>query len=285
MKRGFTLVELLVVIGIIAVLIGILIPTVAAVRRAAYRADTQNLITQIGSAITRYYQDFNAYPGPFSNDQIAAGGSPQANSVALSGASDITQSENLALGLLGGLRYDGGSFTFNAADMRQAMGPVSMNPAAPKRYSAYMPASEDMLSGGQFGTGDSVVPEFVDTWPADEQLPIIYVRARVGASGIISDATTASAVYQYDRRFVAPYLRPESGAFPGDGLTALGDFSDASRVDDTPKGNALRYFAHPSMGGNNNASGTPVEKDRFILFAAGPDRIYGTADDIRSFAD
>jgi prepilin-type N-terminal cleavage/methylation domain-containing protein len=69
-KHGFTLIELLVVIGIILILLGILLPVVAAVRTSARVADTQRQISNIASSIDRYFAEFGAYPGVFSNEQI-----------------------------------------------------------------------------------------------------------------------------------------------------------------------------------------------------------------------
>lgn len=61
-RRGFTLVELLVVIGVIAILVGIAIPALSGVRRNAQRANTKNLITELGLAIENYQLDFGDYP-------------------------------------------------------------------------------------------------------------------------------------------------------------------------------------------------------------------------------
>jgi hypothetical protein len=59
-----------------------------------------------------------------------------------------------------------------------------------------------------------------------------------------------------------------------------------------PHFNAGPYFANGSIPPTNttndatvNYSGRPRAVDQFILISAGPDGIYGTADDITSFGD
>ena len=69
-RNGFSLIELLVVIAIIGVLVSILIPVVKKVRVAAQVADTQQVLTQLSNAITQYFNDFKAYPGPLPNNGV-----------------------------------------------------------------------------------------------------------------------------------------------------------------------------------------------------------------------
>ena len=162
------------------------------------------------------------------------------------------------------------------------------------------------------GINDSIIPEFVDRYP--DPMPIAYLRAKVGALTstppanwsatdnpvVTYDSSNAgNRIGQYDLHQVIPYVQTYSGVTIGvskklptyvDGNNN-GNIAPRHGLQNVVVGASLTpgspnyqypyegygYFQNPSI------ANTPRNKDGFILIGAGPDRVYGTKDDITNF--
>ncbi len=98
---GFTLVELLVVIGIIVLLLALLSPMIARAYRNAERARVSADLNAISAALEAYKQDFNSYPVPSYNSTYGTATPTPSSGVAPQRPNPPTGAQLLCQALIG----------------------------------------------------------------------------------------------------------------------------------------------------------------------------------------
>jgi prepilin-type N-terminal cleavage/methylation domain-containing protein len=80
-RRGFTLIEILVTISIIAVLVALLVPGIGLVRNAVRRTETRALVDGVAAAMEVYRLECHRFPGGYDDLSLrtaGTGGTPDA---------------------------------------------------------------------------------------------------------------------------------------------------------------------------------------------------------------
>ncbi|MBC7785480.1 MAG: type II secretion system protein [Burkholderiales bacterium] len=219
-QAAFTLVELLITIGIIAVLISILIPAVNAVRVKAATTTTRNMLARLESGLQNYYAVYAAYPGPIRTAdlkpytlttapfQIMGAVVQYQDDAGPTQLGQVTSSENLYLGLTAGFRVtldpaSPGNFLrvyFDKASAENPDGPNALNPLKLRRAEPFLKVDKSettyltrspLETGNPTGlwngagdsgfVGDSRIPEYLDKYSSP--MPILYMRANKGSVG------------------------------------------------------------------------------------------------------
>jgi type II secretory pathway pseudopilin PulG len=265
--RAFSLIELLVVIGIIILLLAILLPALATAKVQARRADTTAELKGMANACEAYQTMFGFYPGPVREIDVAQ---TDYNSTATVGP-PIAQNlfsgtQNMALGLLGAMTTTVGTAGNGISNVTMwsavtgaayatptylvgtasATGPVDMGNGN-KQYGAfYAPKTADYQKVPTGGGDANLLPTLWDHFV--DPLPILYFRrtpnvdgmaanmqnsAQKWASGTPNNAYLAGTNYEY---WSCTTLKSPSGAVFNEapsGTAAYGTTTMASGVVDT----------------------------------------------------
>ncbi|HMN40616.1 MAG TPA: prepilin-type N-terminal cleavage/methylation domain-containing protein [Phycisphaerales bacterium] len=146
-RRAFTLVELLTVLGILAIVIAIIIPAMNLARRAAKNSDSLNTLSNLSKAISMFHNDKSRYPGYFSPRQMATAVNRDARG--------FTTMENMMLDLMGGIR-PAGPRTIDGQG-RLTIGAVGPGNNAPNSPNADQVFVEYAAMGAQSQSGSGVI--------------------------------------------------------------------------------------------------------------------------------
>lgn len=210
-RRAFTLIELMVAIVIIAILLGLLIPAIGAVRLSAQKAAVRTDISNFEAAITAFNQDFGMDPpsGITLHESGSASWDPRDKGLIrqmwpqfnfslnkdINGDGDVTDSFILNAGeclvfFLGGVFEKTSDGAFRVYGFSKNPAQPFLNPghtAADSGYDAAYSATNTSRQGPYFefdssrfvDTDSDTAPEYIDTFPS-QQLPYMYLSSYGG---------------------------------------------------------------------------------------------------------
>ncbi len=289
-SKGFSLIELLVVIGLMAILVAILLPALAAARRQARVTETTSELQAISSACEGYKTMFSAYPGPVKEPDVAQNDNTNKT---------LSGTQNMILGLMGAIQssagapavtisitpYTGSSYSlfanFKASGVTDLSNSRSIN-------AFYIPRSgEYKVVPGSTNTN----PTLMDHNP--DALPILYYRRDVGKTGASGDGGQVPVLGLYGSATGAPLLRgcnveytnsttlqATSGLVCDQSKSGLTYSVYNTTVTSTDWGNADWGLVASKWPGGSGANPCP---GGFVLVAADPNRFYAYPNSIVLF--
>jgi type II secretory pathway pseudopilin PulG len=294
-KTGLTMIELLIVLGIIALLVGLLLPAIGMVRTVAKETKQKAQLSAIEMALAAFKNDYGDYPPSYTPIPGAPG-------------SDYCGAQKLAEALLGwdllgfhpksAWRADGldaldGPGTYDPAQTRDINGD-GIADTFDERKGPYL----ELATTNAFRLGNISIAKpglFADTGPL---APDTFVLCDVFGSkkismpnGTIAHAGTPILYYKANtsgRRILDIYNMADN-----DTLVLVKEQADV--IEDPPGPGELlprnrlagtvgffeNYITDPKI----TARVWPYRPDSYILISAGADGLYGTSDDITNFGN
>ncbi len=298
------MIEIMVVVGIIAILIGLLIPAVHTVQKMAKETKQKAQFTAIELGLAAFKSDYGDYPPSFWFDPAAAGTALQNYCGAQKLAEAMVGWDLMGFHPNSAWRADGLAAGVNNAGIANTVyKEIDTLKRRKGRYVDLEVANPFLLGGGTDALFPGTVPPLeprtyvlCDVFTRTERkiqrldgkmvsagTPILYFKANPASLLHEPVAWTQTSNCIYDARDNAPILNL--------GLVADGALPPASRRQHDlapgirPGTTSFEYFYYDyTRDVRIQDRRWPVRPDSYLLISAGMDGIYGTEDDIRNFA-
>ena len=274
-KSGFTIVELLTVVAIMALLVGLLIPAVSSVRTTAREAKQKAQFATIELALTAFKNDYGDYP-------------PSVWQLPPAPGSDYCGAQKLAEALLGwdllgfhpksdfraNGRNNNGDFIYDVDN------PVFFD----QRRGSYL----ELATTNAFRLGNISVLKPGLFYNTETLAPDTFVLCDVFSAKRITLAngrlvTAGAPILYYRANTSEKIIRGIYNAYDNDVLVVVKQQADRKEHPLSRSANQFQFFYDYIRDPKIDARAWPYRPSSYILISAGADGLYGTADDIRNF--
>lgn len=277
-KTGLTVVELLIVLGIIAILVGLLVPALSAVKKMAKETKQKAQLSTIELALAAFKNDYGDYP--------------PSNWTPVELTGDYCGAQKLAEALLGwdllgfhpssawrsdGLDAGGGVGTYDPAQTRDNNSDGVLD-SLNERKGPYL----ELATVSAFKLGD--------LFRSGQLAPNTYVMCDVfGVKKVVlPDGSTAKAgapILYYRANTTQKLIRDIYNVLDNDALIQMKVEMDRKVHPLTMADNQYQFFYDYIRDPKIEARPWPYRSDSYLLISAGVDGLYGTSDDITNFGD
>ena len=276
-RTGFTIVELLAALGIIALMVGLLIPALSMVRDTARQTKQKAQFTTIGLALTAFKNDYGDYPRSDWPLPPAPG-------------SDYCGAQKLAEALVGwdllgfhpksdfrsNGRNDDGEFIYDANNpifFDQRRGPY----LELATFDAFRLGNISILNPGLFFDTRPLAPNTFVLCDVFGEKKIMLSNGKTVRAG--------APILYYRANTSAKTIREIYNAQDNDVLIQIKQQTDNKEQPLSRPAGQFQYFYDYIRDPKISARPWPYRPDSYILISAGADGLYGTSDDIRNFGN
>ena len=291
-KTGLTIVELLIVLGIIAMLVGLLIPSLSAVKKMGKETKQKAQLATIELALATFKNDEGDYP-------------PSDWTLPPNPGSDYCGSQKLAEALVGwdllgfhpnsawradGLDSTGGPGTYDPAQTRD-INADGVPDTFDERKEPYL----DLATVGAFKLGDLFSPNILgslapDTFVICDVFGTKKVTMSKGIDTVTGQPITVTEkagapILYYKANTSGKIIRGVYRASDNDALVVAKQQYDNREHPLGRPANQYEFFYNYIRDPKISARVWPYRPDSYILISAGADGLYGTSDDICNFGN
>jgi prepilin-type N-terminal cleavage/methylation domain-containing protein len=277
-NRGFTIVELLAAIGIVALMVALLLPALNIVKNKAKETKQKAQFMTINLALTAFKNDYGDYPQSSWSIPGSQG----------TGSSDYCGAQKLAEALVGwdllgfhpksdfraNGRNDNGTYIYDANNptfLDQRKGPYLELATA----NAFRLGNISVFYPGLYNNTAPLAPNTFVLCDVFEKRKVTFSNGKSAKAG--------APILYYRANSSGKTIHEIYSALDNDAIVNVKQQADGKIHPLSDASNQYQYFYNFILNPKITARPWPYRPDSYILISAGTDGLYGTGDDICNF--